>query len=127
MEHEVYWNGASLFIAGILLGGVSVAVATLLAIALTPVVETQVEDELFEDELVGFIDGESEQGDPDTITLELVGGPGDGKTLNVNKDVGLLTYPHPNNSGEWEAHEYRRCWDRATKCEVMVYAPLVRD
>ena len=125
METEVFWAGARLFVAGVVVGGVGVSLVVVLCATLLPL--PQPDQDQFDAMFTRFVDGESDKDDPNTITLELVGGPADGKTLDVNSDIGLLTYPHPNDDGEMESHEYRRCWDKDNKREVLVHSPLVRD
>ena len=125
METEVFWAGARLFVAGVVVGGVGVSLVVVLCATLLPL--PQPDQDQFDAMFTRFVDGESDKDDPDTITLELVGGPADGKTLNVDKNVGLLSFPHPTDSGEWEQHEYRRCWDKDNLREVLVHSPLVRD
>ena len=64
------------------------------------------------------------------VTLECIGGPCDGRSIQVAANAVRVSIPHPVSGttepdGEFEEHMYRRCWDREHKSQVLVHEPLL--
>ena len=116
------------FIGGILFGSVLAGATYVLAHLLS---SKPIKDE--DDWMREFFRASSpppEEVEEEEVPLECIGGPCDGRSVQVAANAVRISIPHPVSGtsafdGQVEEHMYRRCWDRDHKEQVLVHEPLL--